>query len=148
MSDKVYYVSYSEVFANGDRGKYGEQGEVVGPWRKDGEHLAVKFPGNSGAIQCLPTAVRRTLLSVYAPPARINARISARATTDHGTCCFASLGGRPCLCGPSCSVADAHGSRALRFAAPCRCLAVELRGAPVRSGWRVQGERQGVLRFV
>ena len=62
VGDMVYYTGTGLTFENGDRLEHGEQGEVTGPAtskRTGGRGLAVKFPGNEGALDCCFTEARR-----------------------------------------------------------------------------------------
>ena len=58
MGEQVYYTGTSDSFENGDRVEHGKQGEVAGPGTT-GEGVAVRFPGNKGAINCYLDHVRR-----------------------------------------------------------------------------------------
>ena len=62
VGDNLYFTGASETFQSGDRLEHGKQGEVTGPAtseRTGGRGLAVKFPGNEGALDCCFTEARR-----------------------------------------------------------------------------------------
>ena len=62
VGEQVYFTGAGETFGDGDRLEHGKQGEVVGPAIAEshkGKGVAVRFPGNKDAIQCLLNSVRR-----------------------------------------------------------------------------------------
>ena len=72
VEDLPYFTGMSQTFADGDKLVHGQQGEVVGPGvgSHEGKGVAVLFPGNKGAVQCLLTTVRRLHAASAIPPAR------------------------------------------------------------------------------
>ena len=62
VGEQVYYTWTSQTVENGDRVEHGKQGEVAGPAITEshkGKGVAVRFPGNKGAISCHLDQVRR-----------------------------------------------------------------------------------------
>ena len=62
VGEQVYFTGAGKTFGDGDRVEHGKQGEVAGPAITEshkGKAVAVRFPGNTGAIQCLLDHVRR-----------------------------------------------------------------------------------------
>ena len=71
VGEQVYYTWTSQTVENGDRLEQGKQGEVVGPAYVEshkGKGVAVLFPGNKDAIQCLLNSVRAAA-AANGPPA-------------------------------------------------------------------------------
>ena len=65
VGDEVFFTGSSHTFPSGNRSVYGGKGEVVGPatGKEVSTHVAVRFPGNPGAI-----GYPLTSLSRAAPP--------------------------------------------------------------------------------
>ena len=62
LGEKVFYTWTNHTFPSGDKLVYGQQGEVVGlatGERFKGTCVAVRFPGNTTAVNCYLTTVRR-----------------------------------------------------------------------------------------
>ena len=64
LGEQVYYTGArlsQEAVETGDRLEHGKQGEVVGPATSEshkGNGVALRFPGNKGAINCYLTQAR------------------------------------------------------------------------------------------
>ena len=62
VGEQVYYTWTSQTVENGDQVEHGKQGEVAGPAASEshkGKGVALRFPGNKGAINCHLDHVRR-----------------------------------------------------------------------------------------
>ena len=62
VGEQVYYTGAGGTLESGDRVVHGQQGKGVGPVTlesHEGKGVAVRFPGNKGAINCLLDQVRR-----------------------------------------------------------------------------------------
>ena len=62
VGEQIYYTGEGKTFGDGDRVEHGKQGEVVGPAIAEshkGKGVAVRFPGNKGAIICHRDHLRR-----------------------------------------------------------------------------------------
>ena len=68
VGEQVYYTGTGKTFASGNQLEHGEQGEVVGP-AISVKGVAVRFPGNKGAISCYLTEVRRRRRRATTPTA-------------------------------------------------------------------------------
>ena len=77
MGEKVFSVSTSQTFADGDKVVHGQQGEVAGVMRgrTAGGHawspLAVRFSGNKGHVGLRVAEVRRPLRRLRCHPRRV-----------------------------------------------------------------------------
>ena len=61
VGDTVYFTGTSQDFPSGNRLEPGKQGEVMGPATLEshkGKGVEVKFPGNTGTVDCYLTTVR------------------------------------------------------------------------------------------
>ena len=62
VGEQVYFTGTSQTVETGDRLEHGNQGEVAGlatSKSHEGKGVALRFPGNKGAINCLLNSVRR-----------------------------------------------------------------------------------------
>ena len=58
----VYYAGDNQTWDDGDRLVYGQRGEVTGPATgpyTEGKGVKVRFPGNTGGIDCFLTSLSR-----------------------------------------------------------------------------------------
>jgi hypothetical protein len=62
MAEHVYFTGTSQTFSSGDKVVHGQQGEVMGPGTGDEKstHLAIRFPGNKGNVECPLTKLSRS----------------------------------------------------------------------------------------
>ena len=70
VHDQVFFTGVNQTFPNGDKLVHGQQGEVSGPGTGDEvrTHVAVRFPGNKGNVECPRTSVRRLRAASTANP--------------------------------------------------------------------------------
>ena len=71
MGDKVFFMGANETFDDGNKVVHGQQGEVTGPATLEhhkGPGVAVRFPGNTGMVNCRLTQVRRLRAAPAASP--------------------------------------------------------------------------------
>ena len=150
LGEKVFYTGESQTASTGEKWVHGQQGEVTGP--ATGEHtkgkgVAVRFPGNKGAIECYLTTVRRLPASSAAtstPACAPHTRRDA-AHIPVTSLCF----GTPAL--TACAAARAVAQRPAPECGVCRCGQVASEAAPERPGdasppsfgcWTCAGEPQ------
>ena len=71
VGEQVYYTGKSKTFESGYQLEHGKQGEVVGPATSEdakGKGVKVRFAGNTDAISCYLTEVRRHAATTPPPP--------------------------------------------------------------------------------
>ena len=70
VGEKVFWTEGSVTASTGEKVLHGGQGEVVGPGdgKERDTHVAVRFPGNKGSIECRLTEVRRLRAASAAHP--------------------------------------------------------------------------------
>ena len=82
VGEKVFYTGPNYTFPSGNKQVHGQQGEVMGPGTGEerNTHVAVRFPGNKGNVECLLTEVRRLrAASAASPPPAPHTRDAAHA---------------------------------------------------------------------
>ena len=81
VGETVFYTGSNQTASNGDKWVHGQPGEVTGPATIEthkGKGVAVRFPGNTGSIECLLTDVRRLRAPVAPAPVSHLRRSGAR----------------------------------------------------------------------
>ena len=93
LGEQVYYTGArlsQEAVETGDRLEHGKQGEVVGPATSEshkGNGVALRFPGNKGAINCyLISVCRRHRAATHSSPPPQLLLLSAHHTLRVGAC--------------------------------------------------------------